>query len=86
MSSLVNEVCLLSHCSKIPVVTVCVYVCVCVVKGHKYIIATHTARSYWENVKRVYKMYEPMGGNSMHRKLANITEHDIQIAHEEATT
>ena len=25
-------------------------------------------------------MYEPMGENSMHRKLANVTEHDIQKA------
>ena len=47
--------------------------CVCVVKPH-----IHTARSYWENVKRVYKMNEPKGDNSMHRKLASVTEHDIQ--------
>ena len=25
-------------------------------------------------------MYELMGRNSMHRKLANVTEHEIQIA------
>ena len=76
-----SVLCLLSHCLEIPVVTVCV--CVCGEGPHVviHIKATHTARSYWETVKIVYKTYEPV---VMHRKLANVTEHDIQIAHEEA--